>query len=50
MRDKQKLERIRQILDDLDKEVADKEVTRDYWEGFCKVFNAIEVVLDENSK
>lgn len=50
MREKQKLERIRQILDDLDKEVADKEVTRDYWEGFCKVFNAVEVVLDENSK
>ena len=49
MSDKQKLEKIRQTLDDLDKEVADKEVTRDYWKGFCKVFNAVEVVLDENS-
>lgn len=49
MSDKQKLERIRQTLDDLDKEVADKEVTRDYWEGFCKVFNAVEVALIENS-
>lgn len=46
---KQKLEKIRQTLDELDKEVADKEVTRDYWEGFCKVFNAIEMVLNENS-
>lgn len=44
-----KLEKIRQTLDDLEKEVADKEVTRDYWEGFCKVFNAVEVVLDEKS-
>ena len=44
-----KLEKIRQTLDDLDKEGADKEVTRDYWEGFCKVFNAVEAVLDENS-
>lgn len=50
MSDKQKLEKIRQTLDDLDKEVANKEVSRDYWEGFCKVFNAVEVVLDENSK
>ncbi len=50
MSDKQKLEKIRQILDDLDKEVADKEVTREYWEGFCKVFNAVEAVLNENSK
>lgn len=49
MSDKQKLERIRQTLDDLDKEAADKEVTRDYWEGYCKVFNAVEAVLDENS-
>lgn len=49
MSDKQKLEKIRQTLNDLDKEVADREVTRDYWEGFCKVFNAVEVVLDENS-
>lgn len=49
MSDEQKLGKIRQTLDDLDKEVADKEVTRDYWEGFCKVFNAVEVVLDENS-
>ena len=49
MSDKQKLEKIQQTLDDLDKEVADKEVTRDYWDGFCKVFNAVEVVLIENS-
>ena len=49
MSDKQKLERIRQTLDDLDKEAADKEVTRDYWEGYCKVFNAVEAVMDENS-
>lgn len=49
MSDKQKLEKIRQTLDDLEKEVAEKEVTRDYWEGFCKVFNAVEVVLAENS-
>lgn len=49
MSDKKKLEKIRQTLDDLDKDVADKEVTRDYWEGFCKVFNAVEVVLNENS-
>ena len=49
MSDKQKLEKIQQTLNDLDKDVADKEVTRDYWEGFCKVFNAVEVVLDENS-
>lgn len=49
MSDKQKLEKIRKTLDDLDKEVADKEVTKDYWEGFCKVFNAVEVVLNENS-
>ncbi|MBO6206834.1 MAG: hypothetical protein J6O73_07830 [Lachnospiraceae bacterium] len=49
MSEKQKLERIRQTLDDLEKEVDDKEVTRDYWEGFCKVFNAVEAVLDENS-
>lgn len=49
MSDEQKLGKIRQTLDDLDKEVADKEVTRDYWDGFCKVFNAVEVVLDENS-
>lgn len=49
MSDKQKLERIRQTLDDLEKEVSDKEVTREYWEGFCKVFNAVEAVLDENS-
>ena len=48
MSDKQKLEKIRQILDDLDKEVADKEVTREYWEGFCKVFNAVEAVMNEN--
>ena len=45
-----KLEKIRQTLDDLNKEIADKEVTREYWEGFCKVFNAVEAVLDENSK
>ncbi len=44
-----KLEKIRQTLDNLDKEVADKEVTRDYWEGFCKVLNAVEAVLNENS-
>ena len=50
MSDKQKIEKIRQTLDNLDKEVADKEVTRDYWDGFCKVFNAVEVVLNENSK
>jgi len=50
MSDKQKLQKIQQTLDDLDKEVADKEVTRDYWDGFCKVFNAVEVVLNENSK
>lgn len=49
MSDKQKLQKIQQTLDDLDKEVADKEVTSDYWEGFCKVFNAVEVVLNENS-
>lgn len=49
MSDKQKLEKIRQTLDALDKEFAEKEVTRDYWDGFCKVFNAVEVVLDENS-
>lgn len=49
MSDKQKLEKIRQTLDALDKEVADKEVTRDYWDGFCKVFNAVVVVLNENS-
>lgn len=49
MSDKQKLEKIRQTIDDLDKEVADKEVTRDYWEGFCKVLNAVEAVLNENS-
>lgn len=49
MSDKQKLEKIRQTLDDLDKEMADKEVTRDYWRGFCKVFNAVEVALNENS-
>jgi len=49
MSDKQKLGKIRQILDDLDKEMADEEVTRDYWEGFCKVFNAVEAVLNENS-
>lgn len=49
MSDKQKLEKIRQTLDELYKDVADKEVTRDYWEGFCKVFNAVEVVLNENS-
>ncbi len=49
MSDKQKLEKIQQTLDALDKEVADKKVTMDYWEGFCKVFNAVEVVLDENS-
>ena len=49
MSDKQKLEKIRQTLDDLDKEVANKEVTRDYWEGYCKVFNAVEGVLNENS-
>lgn len=46
---KNKLEKIRKTLDDLDKEVADKEVTRDYWEGFCKAFNAVEAVLNENS-
>ena len=50
MSDKQKLEKIRQVLDDLDKEVADKEVAREYWEGFYKVFNAVEAVLNENSK
>lgn len=50
MSDKKKLEKIRQTLEDLDKEVADKEVTRDYWEGFCKVFNAVEATLNENSK
>ena len=49
MSDKQKLEKIRHTLDDLDKEAANKEVTRDYWEGFCKVFNAVEAVLNENS-
>ncbi|MBR3104922.1 MAG: hypothetical protein IKH46_14005 [Lachnospiraceae bacterium] len=49
MSDKQKLEKIRQTIDDLDKEVSDKEVTRDYWEGFCKVLNAVEAVLNENS-
>lgn len=49
MSDKHKLEKVRQTLDELDKEVADKEVTRDYWEGFCKVFNAVEMVLNENS-
>lgn len=49
MSDEQKLEKIQQTLDALDKEVADKEVTRDYWDGFCKVFNAIEAVLNENS-
>lgn len=49
MSDKQKIEKIRHTLDNLDKEVADKEVTRDYWDGFCKVFNAVEVVLNENS-
>lgn len=49
MSDKQKLEKIRQTLDDLDKEVADKEVTRDYWKGFCKAFNAVEEVLNENT-
>lgn len=49
MIDKKKLEKIRKTLDDLDRDVADKEVTRDYWEGFCKVFNAVEAVLDENS-
>lgn len=48
MSDKQKLEKIRQTLDNLEKEVADKEVTMEYWEGFCKVFNAVEVVLNEN--
>lgn len=55
MSDKQKLEKIRQTLDDLDKETADKEtadkeVTRDYWKGFCKVFNAVEAALNENTK
>ena len=45
----QKLEKIRQTLDDLNKETADKKVTRDYWEGFCKVFNTVEVALNENS-
>lgn len=49
MSDEQKLEKIRQTLYDLDEEMADKKVTRDYWEGFCKVFNAIEAVLNENS-
>lgn len=49
MSDKQKLEKIRQILYDLDEEMADKKVTMDYWEGFCKVFNAVEEVLNENS-
>jgi DNA-binding protein YbaB len=49
MSDRQKLQKIQQTLDELDKEVADKEVTRDYWDGFCKVFNAVEVVLNENS-
>ena len=49
MSDEQKLGKIRQTLYDLDDEVADKEVTRDYWDGFCKVFNAIEAVLNENS-
>lgn len=44
-----RLDKIQQTLYALDKEVADKEVTRDYWDGFCKVFNAIEVILDENS-
>lgn len=50
MSDKQKLEKIRQTLEDLDKEVADKEVTKEYWEGFCKVFNAVEAAMNENSK
>lgn len=43
------LDKIRQTLEDLDKEVADEKVTRDYWDGFCKVFNAVEGVLNENS-
>lgn len=49
MSDKQKLEKIRQTLYNLDEEVAEKKVTRDYWDGFCKVFNAVEGVLNENS-